>query len=555
MIRLEKQILQNNMARQLTAALLTLLASFLFISFGLLVKYSIDNKDLFFVPWGIAIFCGSFLAIRLLMPMIYALIELVVHGYCINAEARIRNETFRQINSIYADEMEKHSRGEMISAYEAAMGSISTYIRTIWSDSAPVVFQTLFIIVSVFFYLGPVIAFEFLLIVTLYVCFIIKMTSARFPLVRNVALTKKQMSASLHELCALILPAKIYNAAPRSEERYRTIIAKYGKAQQTIRNEFFRFGALTSFLSTLGSALILLTASSAFAEGDITFGSLLMLATFLFQVFLPLNRMGALWRTVSRARIDFQILNEKLSKHKKHYATVNKNRLPSSEELSIQLDNVCKSKGDNAIFNDLNGLIRITIGQPVFLRGRNGAGKTSLIRIIAGIDKPDDGCILINGLPRKNDDYGIAPPCLSLAPQSLTLLNDTISNNIKFLLGRFDEEEFERLASRLNFNRPLSQAVSNLGGSLSGGELQKLNIIIALLRKSNLLILDEPTSNLDFTSIAALKEIIQAYAKSFKVLIITHDQEFLRSFPSALQLEVNDQTITVIPKNQTVSYT
>ncbi|MCP3750485.1 ABC transporter ATP-binding protein [Pseudomonas sp. SBB6] len=548
MTPLEKRILQGSTYRQLLVASLTLLASFLFISFGLLVKYAVDHPAFFASTTGIVTFCGYFLTIRLAMPLTYALIELFVHNYCVESEAALRTDGFAHISYLYAEDLEAGSKRELVAVFDSAMGSVGNYIRTVWSDSLPIIFQTLFIIGSVSIYLGSATAMAFSAVVVAYVIIVIKMTSARFPLMRNVALSQKKMTATLHELCSVHLAGKVYNTVGRSRHRYRASLERYTSAQRNIRNEFFRFGALTAVLSVTGSSIVLVTASSSFFAGEISLGSLIMLATFLFQVFLPLNRMGVLWRTLNKARIDFQLLDEALSSYSRHGPPTIAPPPPCTG-LSIQLNDIGKRKGKHIIFSALNGEISFRPGLPTLLCGKNGIGKTSLARMICGVDKPESGTLYFNAIAVNENEYGCSRNGVTFCAPSFALLNDTVQHNITFFLETFNERTFHDLADKLGFDKCLTSVIGEQGRNLSAGEQQKLNIIISLLSEAKLLVLDEPTTHLDPNAAAAFKEIISACATTAHVLIITHDHDFINAFPGAEILNVGEHTIS--PSNTT----
>ncbi|WP_437616272.1 ATP-binding cassette domain-containing protein [Erwinia sp. V71] len=544
---IENHIIRKNSSGQISAIVLTLVSSFLFISFGVLVRYCIDNMQEFSSYEGVIFFCSAFIGIRVMMPVCYALTERIVHEYCINAESVLRLKIHSMIDSSCAEDMESVNRSELFSVYETAMSSTSTYIRTIWGDALPVLFQTLFIVASVWWYLGTTIALEFLLVVVVYVSFVIKMTGKRFPLMRNVALSRKKVSGVLHGLGSVSLSSKIYGSGRRSEEKMRNVIRHYDKSQRSVRDEFFRFGFFTTLLSSSGSVIILITAGIAFTSGKITFGSLIMLATFLFQVFLPLNRIGVLWRNLNRSRIDFRVLSDALSPLRSHFTAdlggVGAAGETVPDKLSIILDNVSKNKDGKTVFSGLRGELVFHPGKPVLLVGENGAGKTSLVRLLSLVDRPDEGTITFVPDITTAHSGGITPPDISVVTQSFSLLNASLKENLAYFLGEFSETEFTALAQRLHFPYGPDFLAGEGGRNLSGGELQKLNIITALMKKSHLLIMDEPTSALDHDSVSAITELIRQYLLTGHVLIVSHDPGLQAAFPDACLHEVKKEAL------------
>lgn len=544
---IEKNLLKKNKLSQISTLSLTVISSFLFISFGVLVRYCIDNKQELSSYEGVVVFCSLFIAIRILMPISYALTERIVHEYCIKSESELRTEIYSNINSVYAEDMDSVNKSELFSVYETAMGSIGTYVRTIWSETLPVVFQTLFIIASVWWYLGSTIALEFLSVVLIYVIFIIKLTEKRFSLMRNVAMSRKKINGLLHGLGSVHLSSKIYSSGLRSQATMRHAVINYDNSQRSVRDEFFRFGFFTTLLSSFGSVIVLVSAGIAFNTGAITFGSLIMLATFLFQVFLPLNRIGVLWRNINRCRIDFRILNDALSPLRKH---INADKADMSsqcgnfpDQLYIMLNDVYKNKDGKTVFSGLSGDIQFDLGKPVLLLGENGTGKTSLVRLLSLIDRPDKGTIIFSPDITSAGSDGTTPPGVSVVTQSFSLLNASLRDNLIFFLGEFDEKKFAVISKRIFFPYELDFSVGEGGRNLSGGELQKLNIITAFLKSSQLLIMDEPTSALDHESTRVLIEMIKEYLLTGHVLIVSHDPGLQAAFPDSVKYEVKKDAL------------
>ncbi|ESN40837.1 hypothetical protein L366_03252 [Klebsiella variicola] len=489
----------------------------------------------------VLVFCGVFLGVRLLMPLTYALLERVIHTYCMNAEINIRDKLFRRLMYAHAESFEKHNIKETLGLFDTSMNAISGYIRTLWSEALPVILQTIFIIGSVWFYTGGSIASIFLFVIVFYAAMILHLTRQRFPLMRNVAVAGNQLKTLLYSLGGVNLQIKYYQAEERSAQRYHQGGLHLIDKQQAIRNVFFRFGIVTAIFSVMGSALVLTFAGNHYLSGKITFGSLIMVTTFLFQVFLPLNHLGVLWRTLNRARIDFRLFEEKMTSLR-FYPLLSSIREESirnaTQDMDITFHCLGKSKSGVKIINCLEGNITLKLGQPAFLRGANGAGKTTLLRILSRIDSPDEGrfsCATDNNLLTGD---GISPDLISVAPQYVTLLSGTIASNLDLFLGGYNEEQYVQLSSALCFPFTLDDIVEDGGSNMSGGERQKLNIIMALLRKGVFLLLDEPSSGLDKNSISSIGKVLHQHASDRYILIVTHDEQLIKLFPGATIVDI-----------------
>ena len=210
---------------------------------------------------------------------------------------------------------------------------------------------------------------------------------------------------------------------------------------------------------------------------------------------------------------------EELSSHEHQTRNeTNEIFIPVGERLGgqvIEFDNVTKSFGDRVLIDDLS--FKIPAGAIVGIIGPNGAGKSTLFRMIMGKEKPDSGKITIGHTAQ-----------LSMVDQSREALpNDksaweAISGGLDILtIGKFEIPSRAYLG-RFNFKGADQQ---KLVGSLSGGERGRLHLAKTLLAGANVLLLDEPSNDLDVETLRALEDALVEFPGT--VLVISHDRWFL----------------------------
>lgn len=164
-------------------------------------------------------------------------------------------------------------------------------------------------------------------------------------------------------------------------------------------------------------------------------------------------------------------------------------------ESAISLNNVRKSYGEVSALSGISFEVKKNI---IFgLAGPDGAGKSTLIRILCGLLKPDEGEISILGkeMPR---DYGLIKDDIGYLSQKFSLYTDlTVDENIEFIAQIHGVKKFhERRDELLEFTR-MKKYRKFLAGNLSGGMKQKLALACTLIYKPKLLLLDEPTTGVD----------------------------------------------------------
>jgi len=162
--------------------------------------------------------------------------------------------------------------------------------------------------------------------------------------------------------------------------------------------------------------------------------------------------------------------------------------------------------------------LEIQKGEFVALLGPNGAGKTTLVEMIEGIQKPDEGEILINGLKWKGNEkhlHGI----IGLSLQETNFYEKLTVRETLNLFGAFYKLDKSRTDEILQIGN-LAEKQKTFVRNLSGGQRQKLALCIALLNKPEILLLDEPTTGLDPTARREIWEILKRLQKEYNTAMI-----------------------------------
>lgn len=186
---------------------------------------------------------------------------------------------------------------------------------------------------------------------------------------------------------------------------------------------------------------------------------------------------------------------------------------PRSGEIAISATNISKSYGPKHVLNDVELVVRR--GERISLVGQNGQGKTTFVKILTGIEKPDSGTIT----PGYNVNIGYYAQ-----NQAETLaLNKTLLQTLEDISP---PEMRPRLRAVLGAFLFSGDDVEKKVSVLSGGERARLAMACMLLRPINLLILDEPTNHLDIDSKNILKDALIDFEGT--LIVVSHDREFLQ---------------------------
>ncbi|MDC2957099.1 ABC transporter ATP-binding protein [Streptomyces gilvifuscus] len=216
-------------------------------------------------------------------------------------------------------------------------------------------------------------------------------------------------------------------------------------------------------------------------------------------------------------------------------------------ETMVRVENVHKTYGRGAAaVHALRGVsLDIPRGELVALKGRSGSGKTTLLNIVGGLDAPDQGRIVVDGLDLaelgedgllalRRDRIGFVFQSFGLIPILTAAENVGVPMRLRRTEVREREERVELLLALVG----LADHAGQRPGELSGGQQQRVAIARALANSPALLIADEPTGQLDAETGHAVMELLRAVVHSENVtaLVATHDATLLDLADRVLEL-------------------
>jgi ATP-binding cassette, subfamily C, bacterial CydD len=324
---------------------------------------------------------------------------------------------------------------------------------------------------------------------------------------------------------------KLFGRSARQADVIARISDQYRRAtMKTLRMAFLSALAL-ELVATLSVAVVAVEVGLRLLYGAIAFPQALLVLLLAPEFYLPLRALGAKFHAaasgVAAAERMRAILDEGEAEESAPTAPT-RAAIPAPpyaiafEDISFRYPGASEPALDQVSFV-------VPAGARVAIVGPTGAGKSTLAALLLRFGEPDSGEILVNGVPLRETDTRAWRERIAWVPQRPHLFHDTIAANIRLARPSATDEEVQRaatLAGAREFIQALpdgyATVIGEQGARLSGGQAQRLAIARAFLRDAPLLILDEPTSQLDPAQDAAITEAVSRLARDRATFVIAH---------------------------------
>ncbi len=206
---------------------------------------------------------------------------------------------------------------------------------------------------------------------------------------------------------------------------------------------------------------------------------------------------------------------------------------PSDDDIII-IDHVYKSFGKTRALIDVS--LRVKRGEVCFIFGPSGGGKSTLLRCINHLEKPDSGRIIVDGIPVTDEktnidkvraEVGMVFQLFNLFPHLTALENITLAQRV---VRKRSREEAERIARQLLERVGIPEKADAYPGQLSGGQKQRVAIARALAMNPKIMLFDEPTSALDPEMIKEVLDVMVDLAKEgMTMIVVSHEMGFAKA--------------------------
>lgn len=349
-----------------------------------------------------------------------------------------------------------------------------------------------------------------------------------------------QVTSYLKESIEGIETIKAFNAANVAKGKTKSKFTKFANENVvgTIINVLQ--DSLIVFVTSIGTILLLWVGTNLVLKGKLTIGTLITFYSILAFLLDPIKNLCELQPTIQTAVVAADRLNDilELEIEKENEKENDKSKLFNR---NIEFKNVDFRYGNrNLVLKNVN--LKIELGQKVALVGESGCGKTTLAKLLMAFYDVENGSILFDDRNISNLNKINLRKKISYIQQNVFLFSDTIRNNLLF--GSDDVKEADMIqACKLSLvdkfveELPLGYdtMIQENGQDLSGGQKQRIAIARALIRKPDILIMDEATSNLDVITEQCIKRVIDTL--NITCIVIAHRLNTIKGYDNIFVMD------------------
>ncbi len=440
----------------------------------------------------------------------------------------LRCDAYKKVMSLSIEQTDRFTTGSLITRMTNDITLITTFVEML---------LRMFVRSPIFFIGGAImlvtldVSFGFVLLcgLPILVIMLVLVLGRSVPLYSKVQKDLDKVNSVMQEN---ISGARVVKAYVKEDYEYE----RFQKANFELMNTNYRVQTIIAVINpiltvVMNVAIIAIILIGGFdianvASSGMTAGTIMAAITYVTQVLMSVMMISNLFQSISRAvssvgRVNEVLFTEPVIKGGKATGT-------ASADIAISFKNVGFRYPDTngrPVLHDIN--IDIRRGETFAIIGATGSGKTSLVNLIPRFYDATEGEISINGTPIKEHELTELRSKISYVLQKSELFSDTISGNIRWGKSDATQEELISAAQTAqadgfisSFGDGYDTFIAEKGASLSGGQKQRMSIARALVRKPEILILDDATSALDLATEAKLQRSLREELADTTVILI-----------------------------------
>ncbi|MDQ7015395.1 MAG: thiol reductant ABC exporter subunit CydD [Gammaproteobacteria bacterium] len=352
------------------------------------------------------------------------------------------------------------------------------------------------------------------------------------------ALSQKQwqklarLSAHFLDMIQGLSTLKLFNASRREAQAVAQISEEYRRSSMKVLRVAFLSSLVLEFFATVSVAIVAVLIGFRLLWGEMDFQIGFFILLLAPEFYLPLRQMGTHYHArmegIGAAEKMVELLNEPLP-------NVVHDPLPlpaGTAEIELKEVDFVYDKGE-PVLHGLN--LKIEPGERLAIVGPSGAGKSTLMNLLLGFAQPSSGELRLGGVLSSRVALEQWHERIAWVPQSPTLFQGSLAENIVLGMAQASEAEMIVAAEQAGAHEFICQLpqgyatqIGEAGVGLSGGQIQRIALARAFLKRAQLLLLDEASANLDLYSESLVIEAMATLPKESSLIFIAHRLSTLR---------------------------
>ena len=469
-----------------------------------------------FIMIGVSIF-GAFIAINR---------NKLATTVAQNFGADLRSDVFNKIQSFDFDNIDKFERGSLITRLTNDITNIQNFIYGLMRIfvRAPLLAIGC-IIMSI--RLDLKMSLIVLTIVPIVGGLIYINLKYGYPYFLKVQRAIDKVNGVIREYLRGVRVVKAFNRFDFEEDRFENVNEDLTYKSVSSMKFMAVFNPVITLIVNIAIVIIIWNGATRVNIGTIQVGKIVAFTNYMTQLLFALMSTTMIFSSLIRAKTSTERINE-IFLEENNIKEISSDICNSSEIGNIKFEKVTFSykglKGQPIIDN-----ISFTLekGMTLGIVGSTGSGKTTLINLIPRFYDAKSGKILIDGVDIRNYTFEELRDKISIVPQRTVLFSGTVKENIKWGKGDATDDEVREVCKIADadsfitsFNKGYDSIVGQGGSNLSGGQKQRIAIARALIKRPEILILDDSTSALDTDTEYRIRKSLKEYSKDMTTILI-----------------------------------
>jgi ATP-binding cassette, subfamily B, heavy metal transporter len=479
---------------------------------------------------GIGLLVVAYALVRLSTSLFNELREILFSKVTESAVRQIALKVFRHLHSLSLRFHLERQTGGMSRDIERGTRGIQSLISYSLYSILPTLVEVGLVLGFFVVKYEAYYAIVTLIALMVYIGFTVKVTEWRTHFRRTMnELDSKAHSRAIDSLLNYET-VKYFGNEQWEAQRYDENLRRYRAAAIRSQNSLSVLNFGQQAIIGVGLVFILWRATQGVMAGKLTLGDLVLINTFMLQLYIPLNFLGVIYRELKQALTDMDRMFTLMSQNREVADAPDAPAL-AVRGAQVRFEHVSFGyEASREILHDVT--FTIEAGTTTAVVGHSGSGKSTLARLLFrfyDVDRSGRGRIAIDGQDIRDVTQDSLRAAIGIVPQDTVLFNDTIYYNIAYGRPGASRDEViaaARAAHIHDFVQSLPNGydtpVGERGLKLSGGEKQRVAIARTLLKNPRILIFDEATSALDSRSERAIQHELDQIARERTTLIIAH---------------------------------